>query len=385
MIKEMEMVRYIFLFCMYIAVLSCSKQEKDTDIKTIYFDRFSNVPPSEILKQSFIKLETTNDCLIGYLDQIAFVKNLLLILADDKVFIFDKNGSYIAQINRKGQGPGEYLSLKSFFINEKDNLICLISSSSAKVLFFSLDNLQFISEVKMPFSSSYAMFLPDGNIIWTNRDYLPKKGIDVNNCFVKTDNNLNIINSYVEKQFVSGYTTGAQNTIYNVGDSIFAYTPFSPVIYRISHNDVLPAFQLSIYGRQFPPTKFLKDISAHNTMYFDKLTTSDYVSHFQIEENINDMCVFYIAKGQRFVGIYDKINHKNYHYTFDEFQKDLQTGNIFTYLTHGKVADYYVIPLLVSDLKTKKEEGYLFGETLNSLIDKSQDDDNPILFLFKLL
>jgi hypothetical protein len=80
----------------------------------------------------------------------------------------------------------------------------------------------------------------------------------------------------------------------------------------------------------------------------------------------------------------DKINHKNYHYTFDEFRKDLQTGNIFTYLASGKVADYYVIPLPVSDLKTKKEEGYLFGELLNSLIDKSQDDDNPILFLFKL-
>jgi hypothetical protein len=369
---------------MFVLALSCSKREENANIKTFFFDSFSNVSPNEILKQSFIKLETTDDCLLGYPDQIASAKNLLLILADNKVFAFDKNGSYISQINRKGQGPGEYLSLESFFLNEKDSLICLISSSSAKVLFFSLDNFQFISEIKMPFLSSYAMFLPDGNIIWTSWDYIPKKGVNVNNYFVRTDTGLNIINSHIEKQFVSGYVTGSQKTVYNVGENIFAYMPFSPVIYRISQNDVLPAFRLSISGKQFPPTEFLRDISANNTVYFDKLTTSDYISHFQIEENTNDICMFYIAKEQRFVAIYDKINQKNYHYTFDEFQKDLQTGNIFTYLLSGKVDDYYVIPLPVSDLKTKKEDGYLFREPLNSLIDKSEEDDNSILFLFKL-
>jgi hypothetical protein len=94
--------------------------------------------------------------------------------------------------------------------------------------------------------------------------------------------------------------------------------------------------------------------------------------------------MFYIAKEQRFIGIYDKVNQKTYHYTLDDFQKYLQTGNVFTFLAYGKVDDYHVIPLLVSELKMKKENGYLFKEPLSSLIDKSQEDDNPILFLFKL-
>jgi hypothetical protein len=369
---------------MCVLLLSCSNQKKDDNkIKTIFFDKFSEISPSEILEQSFIKLETTDDCLLGYFDQIASAKNLLLILYDDKVFVFDKKGSYITQINRKGQGPGEYSSIESFFINEKENLICLISQSSAKVLFFSMDNFQFISEIKMPFSSSYASFLPDGNIIWNNQEYLPEK-VCVNNYFVKTDTNLNVIDSYIEKQFISGYITGEQQTIYNLKGDVFAYTPFSPVIYKVSQDRVFPAFQLSIYGRQFPTTQFLQEISADNAIYYSKLEKSDYVSHFLLEENENNMCLFYIAKEQRFVALYDKKNQKSYHYTLDKFQKDLQTGNIFTYLAPGKIDDYYVMPFIPSELKTKKENGYLFGEPLNLLIDKSMEDDNPILFLFNL-
>jgi hypothetical protein len=377
-------MKKILLFCISILSLSCSEQKKDENkIKTVFFDKFSDVSSSEILEKSFIKLETTDDCLLGYFSQIAFVKNRLLILYRNKIFVFDKNGSYITQIDRIGQGPGEYSSIESFFFNDKDNSICLISKSNAKILFFSMDNFQFISEIKMPFLSTYASFLPDRNIIWNNQEYLPEK-ICVNNYFVKTDTNLNVIDSYIEKQFISGYITGEQKTIYNLKGDIFAYTPFSPVIYKVSQDGIFPAFQLSIYGKQFPPTKFLQDISADNAMYFSKLEKSDYVSHFLLEENENDMCLFYIAKEQRFVALYDKKNQKSYHYTLDKFQKDLQIDNIFTYLASGKVDDYYVMPLMLSDLKTKKEDGYLFREPLNSLVAKSKEDDNPILFLFKL-
>jgi hypothetical protein len=371
------------LFCVPILLLSCSMQKKEDKIKTVFFDKFSNVSPSEILKQSFIKLETTDDCLLGFFDQITSTENLLLILDDNKVFVFDKKGSYITQINRKGQGPGEYLDIESFFINEKDDVICLIDGSGQKVLFFSLDNFQFISEMKIPFQASCASFLPDGNIIWNNQEYLPN-GVCVKDYFVKTDSNMNIINSYIEKQFISGYVTGATKTIYNVEGEIFVYMPFSPIIYQASQDDVSPAFQLSIYERRFPTAEFLQEKSVNSAPYFDNLIESDYVSHFNVEENVEDMCVFYIAKKQRFVGIYDKIHKRNYHYVFDDFQKDLQTGNTFTYLASGKIDDYYVIPLHPSELKIKKESGYLFREPLNSLVDKSQESDNPILFLFKL-
>jgi hypothetical protein len=358
-------------------------QEKDDKIKTVFFDKFSNISPAEILEQSFIKLETTDDCLLGFFDQIISTKNLLLILYDDKVFVFDKNGFYITQINRKGQGPSEYFGIESFFVNEKDNTICLIDGSSQKVLFFSLDNFQFISEIKMPFQASCASFLPDGNIIWNNQEYLPT-GVRVKDYFVKTDTGLNIISSYIKKQFTSGYVTGETITIYNVEGSIFAYMPFSPVIYQVSQNDMSPVFQLSIYERQFPSAEFLQDKSANDVPYFDDLMASDYISHFKVEENAGDMSIFYIAKNQRFVGIYDKTNQRTYHYTFDDFQKELQIGNTFTYLASGKIDDYYVIPLHPSELKMKKESGYVFKEPLNSLIDKSQESDNPILFLFKL-
>ncbi|MDR1224141.1 MAG: 6-bladed beta-propeller [Tannerella sp.] len=372
------------IFCI-ILLFSCSCQNGDEQkLKTVFFDKFSRVPLHEILELSYIKPETTDSCLFGFFDQIATVKDFLLILEDDKVFVFDKKGSYITQINCRGEGPGEYLSLASFFIDEKDGMICLIDDLSKKALFFGLDDFQFVSEMKMPFTASCASFLPDGTVIWNNREYLPE-GVCRNDHFVQTDRNMNIAGSFVKKEFISGYLTSSQISIYNVEGNTFACTPFSPVIYRICQNEVSPSFQLSFFDRQFPPGEFLREKSANNASYINALMKSDYVSHFSVGESTHDLCVFYIAGEQRFVGLYDKTNERTYHYTFDDFQTGLQTGNVFTYIASGKVDDYYVMPLLPSELKLKKEDGYVFSEPLDSLINQSREDDNPILFLFRLL
>jgi hypothetical protein len=124
------MKKVVFCVSVCVLLLSCSRQNGDEKkLKTVLFDKYSNVPLHEILEQSFIKPETTDSCLFGFFDQITTVKNLILILEDDKVFVFDKKGSYVTQINSKGEGPGEYLSIASFFINERENEICLIDDS----------------------------------------------------------------------------------------------------------------------------------------------------------------------------------------------------------------------------------------------------------------
>jgi hypothetical protein len=378
------MKKVIFCISTCVLLLSCARRyADDKKLETVFFGKFSNVPLHEIIEQSFIKLETTDACLLSLFDQIAAVKNRLLILENDRIFVFDKKGSYITQINCMGEGPGEYLSLASFFISEKDNAVCLIDDLRKKVMFFGLDDFQFISEINMPFTASCASFLSDGNIIWNNREYLPE-GSCRNDHFVKTDNHLTITGCFIKKAFVSGYITGEQITIYNVEENVFAYTPFSPVIYQVFKNDVLPAFQLSFFERRFPPSDFLQKESANDASYIDNLIKSGYISHFKTGETAHDMCVFYIAENKRYIGLYNKKGKQTYHYAFDDFQRELQTGNVFTYIASGKIDDYYVMPLVLSELKMRKEEGYSFSEPLNSLIDQSDEEDNPILFLFRL-
>ncbi|MDR1582938.1 MAG: 6-bladed beta-propeller [Prevotellaceae bacterium] len=372
-----------FSLLVLLTVLSCSRHSSSEDnVPIICFDEFSDIHSAETMITSFLKLSTTDNCLISSLSQLISTKDLLLIADGKKVLVFDKKGSFITQIGQKGEGPGEYLYPVSFFIQEEENIIHIIDMNN-KVLRFSLNTFQFISEKKMAFASSYASFLPDGNIIWTNRGYLSKE-IHSESYFLVTDTNFTVLNNFVDKEFKSGYTTGDQNNIYNIGKQLFIYTPFSPVIYQASTDSLFPVFKLSVEKRKFPPTDFLQEITADGMPYFPKLENSDYISHFGLRENTHDVCVFYIAKGERFIGLYDKVKKQTYHYRISDFQQWLNIGAGFTYVVSGMLDDYHVIPLTPSELKEQKRNGYQFPMSLDSLIDKSREDDNPILCLFKI-
>jgi hypothetical protein len=352
-------------------------------VPIVYFDGSSgNIHPSEIMTTSFLKLSTTDNCLINTVSQIISTKDLLLIFDGKKMLVFDKKGSFITQLGQRGAGPGEYLYPASFFIQEKENIIHIIDREN-KVLRFSLNTFQFISEEKMPFVSTYASFLPDGNIIWTNKGYLSKE-IYSDSYFLVTDTNLTVLNNLLEKEFTSGYITGDQKCIYSVDEQLFIYTPFNPVIYQASTNNVFPAFKLFVEGQKFPPVDFLQEITAGGRPYFSKLENSNYISHFGLRENTRDMCVFYIANRKRFIGLYDKIKKQSYHYQVNDFRQLLNIGMDFTYVASGLLDDYHVIPLIPFELKEQKRNGYQFSMALDSLIDKSEEEDNPILFLFKI-
>lgn len=84
----------------------------DKKQKASLFDYFSHI--------ELIPLETSDDVLVGYCEEIVPYQNRYYIF-DIKlavVHIFDKDGKFIFQMNKRGQGPGEYTPhLTSIFLN----------------------------------------------------------------------------------------------------------------------------------------------------------------------------------------------------------------------------------------------------------------------------
>jgi hypothetical protein len=367
----------------FFVTCSSPRPSEQGEIQTVFFEKTCTVPPGDILDIAFLKIETADSCLLGAVSQIEATENLLLVMSNNKVMAFDRNGSFIAQIGQTGGGPDEYLTLTSFFVNEPEDEIGLIDNTNKKVLYYRLSDFRPVSTKKLGFSAPCASFLPDGNMLWHNWEYLPE-GLSTDYCFVKTDTDLNVLDSYVQRNFKSGYITGDLINIYRAGGQVYAYTPFSPIIYSAPDGDMIPAFQLSFEGKQFPPVDFLKKESAGNTPYYDALARSGYISYFGVRASERDMCVFYIAKEERFIGLYDMIEKHTYHYSCDDFRKALKIGTGFTYVASGMIYGYHVIPLFTAELCEQKETGYPFPEPLATLINASNEEDNPILFLFKL-
>ncbi|HBZ26087.1 MAG TPA: hypothetical protein DEO54_07590 [Rikenellaceae bacterium] len=121
-----------FVFCA--GLTSCSSDSKDGDSARKVIDIESSINTIQIKKLSevakgieYIPLETNDSALINNISKIAVENNKIYISDNsDKLFVFDRKGKHLRTLNRKGRGPGEYLNLRYFDVdNESDNILIL--------------------------------------------------------------------------------------------------------------------------------------------------------------------------------------------------------------------------------------------------------------------
>ncbi|MDR2147085.1 MAG: 6-bladed beta-propeller, partial [Tannerella sp.] len=106
-------------------------------------------------KPQIIVLETTDESLLS--DRIARIvtDDSLLFVYDDtqeQVFVFDISGKYLHKIDRKGQGPGEYVQNCDFTLDTDNKQIILSVDIPSKFMYFTYD-CRFIKEENLPYLS----------------------------------------------------------------------------------------------------------------------------------------------------------------------------------------------------------------------------------------
>ena len=96
-----------------------------------------------------IPLETTDKSLIGSIDKMLVYKDFFYVL-DVRIakglFMFDRKGSFVRQIGRIGNGPGEYSRINDFTIDTDNNNI-LILGERGKILFYDILTGQYAKTV----------------------------------------------------------------------------------------------------------------------------------------------------------------------------------------------------------------------------------------------
>ena len=145
---------------------------------------------------SFIRLETTDESLIGRISQVLFLDDLVIIEDNQthSIFFFYRCGKFSHRIARRGRGPGEYITLTRAMLDAENRRIMVYDVSSRKMLFYDLDGT-FIREISQ-FSDGATIFdiinLPNGNFLCYNFDqYLGHQfsglwEVDSNGVYVRT-------------------------------------------------------------------------------------------------------------------------------------------------------------------------------------------------------
>ena len=140
-VKMIRFFIYFILLCLFI--ISC-KQNKDKTGNPIFVNtnQTSNYDLFDFVDSvRFIKLQTTDDNLIGSINKVFFDDNQIIVV-DSKVkqiLVFDVEGNYSHNINKRGQGPGEYVSMSVVRYDHQKKCIFVYDASTYKMLIYSID------------------------------------------------------------------------------------------------------------------------------------------------------------------------------------------------------------------------------------------------------
>jgi len=94
-----------------------------------------------------IELETSDECVIGYVSQVICDDDRIFVLdgRQNLIHVFDVTGKFLFAIDKRGRGPGEFLNIRTISMDMKNKHIYIACLSTGKILKFDRDG-NFIDE-----------------------------------------------------------------------------------------------------------------------------------------------------------------------------------------------------------------------------------------------
>ena len=148
-------MRILIFFLLAFVSYSCNNKNNNTesypDLEIITVqdsESLDEIDFGDIFKGTrLIALETNKESLIGRIDRIIINSNRIYILdkRTNSIFVFSDTGKFILKIHKIGKGPGEYLNLMDFTLDENKNRLIVHSHRPYKFINYDLEG-QFISE-----------------------------------------------------------------------------------------------------------------------------------------------------------------------------------------------------------------------------------------------
>ena len=118
------MKKRTFLILLSILLCSACIEQKVSQVEQTWDIDLSQADASlrdAIKGINFIPLETIEESLLFGVDKLV-VKNDLIYIGDfysKKIVVYDKTGKIKFVINRRGEGPEEYIDMKSFAVDKQ--------------------------------------------------------------------------------------------------------------------------------------------------------------------------------------------------------------------------------------------------------------------------
>jgi len=301
----MQVMKQILLSLFIISFFCCTTRERvqiDADTLTIEmdFDKTTSIHNMDIVDSIDI-LRLDNSVLLGQVKKVIRYRNYLYLFdgMTNTVAVYDAKGNLIKKIADIGQGPEEYLQPTDIFINQKENVLGIVSGVDRKLMKYDLDNFNLKAIERMPKNFWSFVNTENGYAGYMN-NLIDDKPFNL----WTMSQTLKLTNSFLE--FPTSWSSNASGNIhpfstYRGNTHHIQQRDFN--VYSVDGNNIRIAYLFDLGKRTWP---------ASITEYEDveqiiKSSPDQYVRYlYMFQETQNYLIIKTVFNGKSLLGIYDK-------------------------------------------------------------------------------
>ncbi|WP_106832092.1 6-bladed beta-propeller [Parabacteroides pacaensis] len=379
-----------------ILFFSCKENAQKTeidskDVKTIAVSSIkeSFQDTAYFKDPQIVVLETIDESLIANINRIFMDDNILFIYGWklQEILMFDINGKYLNKIDRKGEGPGEYVQITDFTIDPVKKQIIVLCSIPEKRMYFTYEGTFIKEESNQNFYSRLTM---DNNYIYFENVVLENP-----------NDQLHILDTKTGKKYEGLKPLNIKNYYYANGNSLsrgknILYTRrYDNSIYELKSGEIIKKYQVDFKEHSFPD-QFITEKDA--VVIAEECLTHEYI--FSMSNVVNNDSYMMFYTNPAIIFLYDKKNDVLTGYkqilnsklgpfiksSFTFYFPVENTNKIVCYINDPSFIKHITKQIVDNpDKKIKKIKNShpkLIEEIIN-LGNKITDDSNPVLFIYE--
>ena len=376
----------IFLAANLLVLMGCGGDKSATD-SLVTIDVTANYPKKELILQDFmdvdyIPLETTDEFVTR--GKIMDVGKDIIIVSNGRegdILIFDrKTGKSLRKINRKGQGPEEYLMLINVILDEDKGEIFVNAGPTSQLQVYNLhgDFKRTIQYKKGALVSNIYNY--DNDYLVCQDTYTPENTNSVHTFFLisKQDGKMKDIEIPVEKKI-------STVMLKRIGNMVSGNGPRNSCIAFFQNNWILTETSAdTVYMKQsdhalrpfIVRTPSVQTMNPEVFLYPGVLT-----DRYSFMQTVKKEYNFETGKGFPTTDlVYDREDKKIYEYTVSNNDFSERSESMFLKYTNDKIV--FSVTLAADELVEAYEQGELKGK-LKEIAAKLDEEDNPVIMLVK--
>ena len=408
----MKAIFFVFLFICTVFSACSRKHAGDANIIRIDASYTSNMTLnlSDFAESvEFIPLQTNEDCLLAILTKIQVVNNKYYVVtgvmggSKDRILVYDKEGTFLYKLDKRGQGPDEYADIRDFDV--MDNSHVIVVSGDSKFLIYNIEQNVCLINKRWDYS-------PLKIIRFNERILLYNCGLTTHasdagfgpasHIFIEYDTEGNMIDSYYSPNNAFRkkirYVQPTQSFM-STGEQLYFRYSFCDTIFEIKNRALIPVYYLD-FGNKKIPEKIFKDYNIKGgleivsavrkngglflTQFFG--IASDFI-YFSFEDfERNNYIAFYnpandiTIKGNQ---IMDDMFFKGNKYLLKDAPKNMDGEDL---LWPVEAFDFINAYKSYKQRATKEEWDEFCSKHANivAICEKLKEDDNPVLLRIKV-